>query len=207
MMHIDENIAVKIYDALVSIGGAPKSEKDAFIQHFQGIDIPFANMEWRFGGKLGFGGKFRVNGGRVYVDYYTEDETKDRKEDTQRINESIARILFPKYYIISLKHTHKRDKYLTFWGEHNCGYEFNLHKAGKYSSQDIEKHPTYYNDTRDTLAVDINIIQVLLEAVEYEGKTIAVVINNKQNLQKLGLVRSMFIQAHKSCMPHIGGSK
>lgn len=49
--------------------------------------------EYRFQGKLGFGGKFRNNGNNnntPYVDCYGEDETAERRAMINRANERIA---------------------------------------------------------------------------------------------------------------------
>ena len=37
------------------------------------------------------------------------------------------------YYIISLKHTHKEDKYITLWRPNNSGYCYSQDQAGRYS--------------------------------------------------------------------------
>ncbi len=51
--------------------------------------------EWRFIGKLGFGGKFRNNGNRdnvPYVDCYPENETPERRAMIERANERLAEL-------------------------------------------------------------------------------------------------------------------
>ena len=74
--------ANKVYDLLVSIGGASESERNSFIYHH--IEAKGGCSEWRFGGKLGFGGKYRS--GTNSVDCYKEDETQDRIKIIENLN-------------------------------------------------------------------------------------------------------------------------
>jgi hypothetical protein len=60
-----------VYDLLEKIGGAHPVMRQGFIYaHCQDRD---GCEEWRFGGKLGFGGKYRSRTNSV--DCYAEDET------------------------------------------------------------------------------------------------------------------------------------
>ena len=61
--------ANRIYDILVEIGGASTDYRNDFIYHHTKESNPCE--EWRFGGKLGFGGKYRSVDNRV--DCYSED--------------------------------------------------------------------------------------------------------------------------------------
>lgn len=65
--------ANKIYDILVAEAGASESERVDFVWHHC-VDKDGCR-EWRFRGKLGFGGKYRStwNG----VTYYHETETPE----------------------------------------------------------------------------------------------------------------------------------
>jgi len=88
---MSENKANKIYDLLVSVGGAKEEDRVDFIyQHCTHKD---GCSEWRFCGKLGFGGKYRSkwNG----VTYYPEDETPEKKEITNTLNEMLKKINTP----------------------------------------------------------------------------------------------------------------
>lgn len=80
--------ANKIYDLLVSIGGAYEPERDSFIYHHTkskgGCD------EWRFSGKLGFSGKYRS--GYNKVDCYREDETPERIKLMNVLNDALANL-------------------------------------------------------------------------------------------------------------------
>lgn len=73
----------RCWDILVEHAGAYNDEKghqrDNFIFHMMEDDNFGGCMEYRFGGVLGFGGKFRRNSNNdytVYVGYYSEDHTK-----------------------------------------------------------------------------------------------------------------------------------
>jgi len=84
----DEEFYNKVYDILVNLGGASAdiSYREAFIFNFSKKEI-FPDREWRFQGKLGFGGKYRneLNS----VDCYQEDETPERLELIAKINEEL----------------------------------------------------------------------------------------------------------------------
>lgn len=80
--------ANKVYDLLVSIGGAYEPHRDNFVYYHteskDGCD------EWRFVGKLGFGGKYRSDYNRV--DCYLEDETPERVKLMDELNRELAKL-------------------------------------------------------------------------------------------------------------------
>ena len=80
--------AQKIYDLLVSIGGASERMMDSFIYHHceskEGCD------EWRFQGKLGFGGKYYSE--RNVVDCYTEDRNPTTIAIINELNDKLSDI-------------------------------------------------------------------------------------------------------------------
>jgi hypothetical protein len=80
--------ANKIYDLLVSIGGAYEPQRDSFIYHHS--KSKDGCSEWRFSGKLGFGGKYRNYSNRV--DCYLEDETPQRIILIERLNDALSKI-------------------------------------------------------------------------------------------------------------------
>jgi hypothetical protein len=73
----------KIYDVLVGLGGAPEIYRDDFIYHHLKNDCD----EFRFQGKLGFGGKYRSKTNSV--DCYLEDSTPERLKLIDEINEEL----------------------------------------------------------------------------------------------------------------------
>ena len=80
--------ANKIYDILVCIGGAYEPWRDSFVYHH--TESKCGCNEWRFSGKLGFGGKYRSKYNRV--DFYVEDETPDRIRLMNEINSMLVKI-------------------------------------------------------------------------------------------------------------------
>ena len=56
------------------------------------------------------------------------------------------------YYIISLKHTRKEDKYITLWRPTNSGYCYSQDQAGRYS----EIKEGYHNGEGDSMAIEVS---------------------------------------------------
>lgn len=85
---MNEIKANAVYDLLVRIGGANENERASFIHHH--CVSKYGCDEWRFGGKLGFGGKYRSIKNRV--DCYLEDETPERKKIITELNEVLSKL-------------------------------------------------------------------------------------------------------------------
>jgi len=68
------------------------------------------------------------------------------------------------FYILSIKHTGKDDDYLTLWRPANCGYTLYLAAAGKYTQNEVESAPGYYNDGRDKIAVPCHVVHTFAAA-------------------------------------------
>jgi hypothetical protein len=75
-----------IYTVLVAMVGASAEDRDNFVYHHSKSGCE----EWRFGGKLGFGGKYysREN----VVSCYKEDETTERMKLIGQTNTALAGI-------------------------------------------------------------------------------------------------------------------
>lgn len=73
----------EVYDILVDICGADEHWRENFVQ------VCDADCtEYRFCGKLGFGGKYRCReGNKIRVDYYSEDKTEERDQMVIKANE------------------------------------------------------------------------------------------------------------------------
>ena len=86
--------ANQVYDVLVEQCGALESYRDNFIYcHVTDRVAMSGNSEYRIGGKLGFGGKFRMRAGeKLYVDYYSEDDNKTRAKIVAITNEALAQL-------------------------------------------------------------------------------------------------------------------
>lgn len=80
--------ANKVYDLLVSIGGAYEPDRQSFIYHH--CESKHICEEYRFGGKLGFGGKYRSN--LNSVDCYSKDETRARYLIIEELNKKLSEI-------------------------------------------------------------------------------------------------------------------
>lgn len=85
---ISKEKANNVYDLLVSIGGAYEPDRGNFIYHH--TESKGGCDEWRFGGKLGFGGKYRS--GYNSVNCYMEDETDERKSIITELNCALRNI-------------------------------------------------------------------------------------------------------------------
>ena len=81
-----------VYSALVEIGGANELERDGFVDYFTS-PREHSDLEWRFRGKLGFGGKFYRGWEQFYVAYYPENHTPARDEIEARLNHRIAGLI------------------------------------------------------------------------------------------------------------------
>jgi hypothetical protein len=90
-MKISRQIASLIYDILVQIG-APEGMREAFIHSHSKDEF---QMEWRFQGKLGFGGKFWNEWSYLEekpkwrVSCYTEDENVKTDKIIKDTNEKL----------------------------------------------------------------------------------------------------------------------
>jgi hypothetical protein len=81
-----------IYDILHNQLEASEGYRRSFVESH--LERPMSGVsEWRFGGTLGFGGKFWVNDGRMYVQCYREDETPRRLADIETANAAIQEAL------------------------------------------------------------------------------------------------------------------
>lgn len=144
----------KIYDILVNLGGAPENERIPFVYEHLREDYPC--NEWRFCGKLGFGGKYRSM--RNSVDCYQEDETNERVELIKQMNIELAKAKRPLIYL-DLDGV-CADFNTEIMKVHPTIFE---HEDGDYRSQVID----------EIVEADVNIFQRLqpmpgaLEAIEY----------------------------------------
>lgn len=83
---LSPELANRVYDILVKVCGASEMMREAFVL----TETTEHCHEWRFGGKIGFGGKFWNTNGRLYVNCYNEDETRERKRIVGEANKLLA---------------------------------------------------------------------------------------------------------------------
>ena len=93
--YIPLEYAIKIGKILIEIGGAnPKilqSDYDAFLSYLTD-DKSRWDIEYRFMGHLGYGGKFRTTYNSWKVDCYSESETPERLKLISRINKELQKL-------------------------------------------------------------------------------------------------------------------
>lgn len=84
----------RCWDILVEHAGASKDprEKECFVRTCLEKNAYYSLREYRFCGSLGFGGKFWRYDGRLYVSYYPEDETPDRRKTVTKVNKLLKEI-------------------------------------------------------------------------------------------------------------------
>lgn len=92
------------------------------------------------------------------------------------------------FYIVSVKHTKRSDKYITVWRPNDAGYCWPLSWAGKYSEFDVLENLSYYNRGDDTIAVPCALLDsrsVAPEKGRVDNDAGPVVLNNKENWLKI----------------------
>ena len=82
-----------VWDILVAHAGAYEKDRDRFVQACLVKDYFGRLTEWRFGGHLGFGGKFWRNDGRLYISCYKEDMTKKAQKIIDKVNALLAELV------------------------------------------------------------------------------------------------------------------
>lgn len=85
-----KKLAGEIYRVLVDFAGAP-AHKGNWEQFEVWFNEPGLGEEYRFEGRLGFGGKFWK--GRMEVSCYPEDENRERLKVIKKTNRVIRRII------------------------------------------------------------------------------------------------------------------
>nr|WP_063571387.1 hypothetical protein [Luteibacter rhizovicinus] len=61
------------------------------------------------------------------------------------------------YYIVSIKHTHRRDLYITVWRPNDSGYAYPLSWAGLYAEDLMLAKLGYYNSGCSAVAVPCEV--------------------------------------------------
>lgn len=86
------------------------------------------------------------------------------------------------YYIISLTHTNKSDKYITLWRPNNKGYCYSKENAGIY-----ETPKEGYHDSEDNMPISKEQADKLFVSLPYEGEEKLMIINTKAVWEVLGV--------------------
>lgn len=95
----------------------------------------------------------------------------------------------PEFYVVSVKHSHKRDRYITFWRPDDKGYCFRLTRAGKYDLERVIAHTGYYNTGHSDIAVPVHIVDAITVQTTpkdmLDGPDGPAVLNTRANWRKL----------------------
>lgn len=70
------------------------------------------------------------------------------------------------YYVVSLKHTNKKDKYMTLWRPNNAGYCWPLELAGVYNGYE----PGYHHHDGENIAVRVSHMPKKFITVDDQGR-------------------------------------
>lgn len=91
MQGVSKDVALALYEVLVTECKACAADADSFVYEFTKRDDPYGpTQEWRFQGALGFGGKFRYP--RCTVDCYRENETPETLAMIASANKKLAEL-------------------------------------------------------------------------------------------------------------------
>ncbi|MFZ6813592.1 hypothetical protein ACO0K3_03925 [Undibacterium sp. Rencai35W] len=69
------------------------------------------------------------------------------------------------FYIVSVKHTSRLDKYITLWRPDDKGYCYRTEVAGKYTESQVAAHQGYYHTGYD-VAVKCEILDAIVTTSE-----------------------------------------
>lgn len=86
------------------------------------------------------------------------------------------------YYLISLKHTKKQEKFMTLWRPNDSGYCFAKSMAGIY--QTLEQG---YHDSENTLPIKEENADGLFVDTDYDGTPQKMIPNNKSSWEAIGV--------------------
>jgi len=86
-----EELLSKVYAILVECAGANGDNYEIMSFICSHLEGKYPCHEWRFGGELGFGGKFRIESMRV--DCYSEDRTPKRKKIIEKTNLKLKELI------------------------------------------------------------------------------------------------------------------
>lgn len=87
---MEPETANAIYDICVKTCGASEGHRDQFVDY---LTEEHDRYEFRFCGKLGFGGKLYHSRSGTYVSCYSEDETPERRAMIEKANADIRELL------------------------------------------------------------------------------------------------------------------
>lgn len=89
------------------------------------------------------------------------------------------------YYIISIKHNQRSDRYIILWAPDDSGYRGRVGAAGRYPESRVRERLGYYN-TGEDIAVPCDVIDCLSTPVDagfFDTNDGRWVLNNRRNWQ------------------------
>lgn len=86
------------------------------------------------------------------------------------------------YFIISLAHTMRHEKYITLWKPYNRGYCYSKEMAGIY-----EIPESGYHDSDGNMPILITDADKLFEHLPYDGDLKLMIPNKKEVWDKIGV--------------------
>ncbi|MCA7945606.1 hypothetical protein [Burkholderia vietnamiensis] len=93
------------------------------------------------------------------------------------------------YYIISVAHTRRENRYVLLWRPDDKGYTFRCSTAGRYANTNVRAHMGYYNSGCSTIAVPCDVIDALTvmttAADRLDGTDGPALLNTRANWKKL----------------------
>ncbi|AJY12793.1 hypothetical protein K6W16_13615 [Burkholderia dolosa] len=93
------------------------------------------------------------------------------------------------YYVISVHHTMRENKFITLWCPDDSGYCFRTTRAGKYKGEAVRTKLGYYNSGCANIAVPVDVIDPLTvmttPADRLDGPDGPALLNTRANWKKL----------------------
>jgi len=114
------------------------------------------------------------------------DELHQKQMDARRrldaVNSDIAQKLF---YVISVNHTRREDRYVLLWRPDDKGYTFRTSTAGRYPQERILTNLGYYNTGCAAIAVPADVIDPLTVMTtprdQFDGPDGPALLNTRAN--------------------------
>jgi hypothetical protein len=112
------------------------------------------------------------------------------------------------YYVISVNHTRREDRYVLLWRPDDRGYTFRTSTAGRYREALIRAYLGYYNTGGAAIAVPCDVIDPLTVMTtprdQFDGPDGPALLNTRANWK---ILRANTIEPPKyACEPEYKGA-
>lgn len=98
------------------------------------------------------------------------------------------------FYLISLKWTHKKDRWLTLWGKNQAGYQYFKETAGTYNKKMAKQIDNSKEEIPSVLAVPASKLEPLWDSLNHESKSVHVLRNTPENRKAIGIKLSQLLK-------------